>query len=97
MKRVSTPYYETRSRYCQGFTLVEMGVVIAVIGLIVGSVLAGNTLIQSARMRSQTTDIQTYITAVNQFQGKYGFLPGDFNDATTYFQEVVNGNGNRHC
>lgn len=61
----------------KGFTLVEMSIVLVIIGLIIGGVLSGQDLIKAATIRSQVTQITSFTTAVNTFQEKYGYLPGD--------------------
>lgn len=61
----------------QGFTLIEMSIVLVIIGLIIGGVLAGRELIHSAMLRKQITQIEQYNTAVNTFIGKYNTFPGD--------------------
>ncbi len=53
---------------------------LVIIGLIVGSVLVGQSLIQAAAVRAQISQIEKYQTAVNTFRGKYGYLPGDIKD-----------------
>jgi prepilin-type N-terminal cleavage/methylation domain-containing protein len=63
--------------YRQGFTLIELSIVLVIIGLIVGSVLAGQNLISAAAVRAQISQIERYNTAANTFRGKYGYLPGD--------------------
>jgi prepilin-type N-terminal cleavage/methylation domain-containing protein len=63
----------------QGFTLIEMSIVLVVIGLIVGGVLVGQDLIGAAYVRAQISQIEKYNTAVNTFYGKYQALPGDMN------------------
>jgi prepilin-type N-terminal cleavage/methylation domain-containing protein len=60
-----------------GFTLIELSIVLVVIGLIVGGVLAGQSLIAAAAVRAQITQIEKFNTAAATFQGKYGGLPGD--------------------
>ncbi|HEU5048425.1 MAG TPA: prepilin-type N-terminal cleavage/methylation domain-containing protein [Rickettsiales bacterium] len=60
-----------------GFTLIEVSIVLVVIGLLVGAVVAGRSLIDSAGERAQITQINKYQTAVHAFQLKYRYLPGD--------------------
>jgi prepilin-type N-terminal cleavage/methylation domain-containing protein len=65
-----------------GFTLIELSIVLVIIGLIVGSVLVGRSLIQAAGVRATITQIEKYNTAVNAFRTKYNNdLPGDMNAA----------------
>jgi prepilin-type N-terminal cleavage/methylation domain-containing protein len=63
-----------------GFTLIELSIVLVIIGLIVGGVLVGQDLIHAAAVRAQITQIEKFNSAVNTFQGKYGALPGDIKD-----------------
>ena len=60
-----------------GFTLIELSIVLVIIGLIVGGVLVGQDLINAAAIRAQISQIEKYQTAVHTFQNKYGYLPGD--------------------
>jgi prepilin-type N-terminal cleavage/methylation domain-containing protein len=64
-----------------GFTLIEMAVVLSIIGLIVGSVLIGKTIIHNGEMISIVTDMERYKKAVYTFKQKYNELPGDFSAA----------------
>lgn len=65
----------------QGFTLIEISIVLVIIGLLSGGVLAGRELIRSAQIRKQITELKSYDLAVNAFQLKYNCLPGDCNKA----------------
>lgn len=60
-----------------GFTLVELSIVLVIIGLAAASILIGRDLIATAALRAQISQIQKYNTAMNAFHAKYGFLPGD--------------------
>lgn len=68
-----------------GFTLVELSIVLVILGLLVGGVLAGQSLIHSAELRAQIRQIQEYELAVNSFKLKYLCLPGDCDNATKFF------------
>jgi prepilin-type N-terminal cleavage/methylation domain-containing protein len=64
----------------QGFTFIELSIVLTIVGLIVGGVLVGQSLLGAAAVRAQISQIEKYQAAVNTFKGKYGYLPGDIRD-----------------
>lgn len=68
-----------------GFTLIELSIVIVIIGLLIGGILAGQSLIRTAAVRSILADLDQYKSAVIQFKDQYGGLPGDLPDATDYW------------
>ncbi len=70
---------------CYGFTLVELSIVLVIIGLIVGGILFGKTLIQQAEIRSAISRLQTFETAYLTFQTKYNCIIGDCKNATDFF------------
>jgi len=65
----------------QGFTLIELSIVLTIIGLIVGGILKGQELINNARLKTQIAQIDTVKSAVLTFQDRFGYLPGDFPSA----------------
>lgn len=60
-----------------GFTLIELAIVLVIIGLIVGGVLTGRTLINNAEIRAQINQIEKLRLVTNSFKLKYNALPGD--------------------
>lgn len=60
-----------------GFTLIELSIVIVVIGLLVGAVLVGNDLIRASKMHAGIAQLKEYDLAFTAFREKYGCPPGD--------------------
>jgi prepilin-type N-terminal cleavage/methylation domain-containing protein len=78
-----------------GFTLVEISIVLVIIGLILGGVFKGQALIDSARVRSLSTEVSGIRTAWYSFQERYRSIPGDFSGAGTQIDSAaLPGNGN---
>ena len=69
----------------KAFSLVELSIVLVILGLLTGGILAGQNLIRASEIRSVSTSVNTYITAVHTFRDQYGALPGDMRDATRYW------------
>src|SRR3989304_8741409 len=74
-----------------GFTLVELAIVLVIIGLILGAVLKGQELINSARMKRLYNLEQEVNAAVNTYLDKYGKYPGDDNTMNARWA-ITNGN-----
>ena len=68
-----------------GFTLLELSIVMVIIGLIIGGITVGQDMIRSAELNSVVSNFQKYQTAVNAFKLKYSALPGDMDNASSYW------------
>jgi prepilin-type N-terminal cleavage/methylation domain-containing protein len=67
----------------QGFTLVEMAIVLVIIGLLLGGILKGQELITSARVRNiadQNSGVQA--GAYYGFIDRYRQVPGDWSQSS---------------
>lgn len=60
----------------KGFTLVELAIVLVVIGILLGLVLKGKSIIDAANSRAETTKLSRIKTAVQSYFTKYDRLPG---------------------
>jgi prepilin-type N-terminal cleavage/methylation domain-containing protein len=69
-----------------GFTLIEIAIVLVIIGLLLGGVLKGQELINSARVRSLNNNIDGITAAWFGFQDRYRLYPGDMPRATAVAQ-----------
>lgn len=66
-----------RSFAIRGFTLVELAIVLTIIGLLIGAVLKGQELIDTARVTSTISDVGAIRAAAAGFKDQYGYYPGD--------------------
>lgn len=71
--------------HSRAFSLVELSIVLVILGLLVGGILAGQSLIRAAELRSITNDFQRFVTATHAFRNKYHALPGDLSNATAFW------------
>lgn len=78
----------------RAFSLVELSIVLVILGLLIGGILAGQSLIQAAELRKASTDFTRYTTAIHSFRGKYMGLPGDITNATAFWGMAAGTAGN---
>lgn len=76
-----------------GFTLIEIAIVLVIIGLLLGGVMKGQTMVQNAKIKRMATDTQSVQSAINSYVDSYWQLPGDDSGAGTRFT-VAAGAGN---
>jgi len=60
-----------------GFTLVEIAIVLVIIGLLLGGVLKGQELINSAKVKNFANDFRNISSFVYAYQDRFRALPGD--------------------
>ena len=68
-----------------GFTLVELAIVLVIVGLLVGGVLTGQSLIEQSEINSTMNDITKMRNAIATFQQKYNETPGELQKAYAFF------------
>jgi prepilin-type N-terminal cleavage/methylation domain-containing protein len=68
----------------RGFTLIELAIVLVIIGLLLGGVLKGQELVNSAKVKNLATDFKNTQVFLYGYQDKYRALPGDDATAATH-------------
>ena len=76
-----------------GFTLLELSIVLVVISLITASIVVGRDLIRLAEIRQQIAQIESFNTVANTFRVKYNCLPGDCASAVELGFGAIGGPG----
>src|SRR3954451_15555926 len=77
-------------RQQSGFTLVEIAIVLVIIGLLLGGILKGQELINSAKVKNLANDFRTIPTYIYGYQDKFKALPGDDPSASTHVNTASN-------
>ncbi|MBL8642491.1 MAG: prepilin-type N-terminal cleavage/methylation domain-containing protein [Rhodospirillaceae bacterium] len=76
----------------RGFTLIEMSIVLIIIGLIIGGILKGQELIESARQKNYISQTDSVKAGVNSFIDRFRAFPGDYGSSAVC-AVCVSGNG----
>jgi prepilin-type N-terminal cleavage/methylation domain-containing protein len=79
-----------------GFTLLEMSVVVLVIALLTAGIISGKELIRQSQLRAILQEYDRYVQGVKEFRDKYQELPGDMPTAQTIWG-VDNDSGANPC
>jgi prepilin-type N-terminal cleavage/methylation domain-containing protein len=72
---------KTKSR---GFTLVEMAIVLVIIGLLMGGILKGQELINSAKVKTDANDFKVVTAAYYGYLDRFHAVAGDDSIASTH-------------
>ena len=72
-----------------GFTLIEIAIVLVIIGLLLGGVLKGQELINSAKVKNLSTDFRNIPVFIYSYQDKFRSLPGDDSLAASHVAGTV--------
>jgi prepilin-type N-terminal cleavage/methylation domain-containing protein len=77
--------YMPRRTAIRGFTLIELSIALVIIGLLTGGILVGQELIEQSKIRVIMNEKIKIESAVMAFRDKYGGVPGDLTNATTFW------------
>jgi prepilin-type N-terminal cleavage/methylation domain-containing protein len=79
-----------------GFTLIELAIVLVIIGLLLGGVLRGQELINSAKVKNMARDFQNIQVYIYGYQDKFKAIPGDDHSANAHVGAVNAANGTQN-
>jgi len=69
----------------RGFSLVEISIVLVIISLVIAGVIGGRSLIDNSKLQQVISDVNNFKIAVQQYENRFGYLPGDDPNAYNYF------------
>lgn len=76
-----------------GFSLVELSIVLIIVAFLIGGILMGKSMITAAELGNISSELQLWQSAAKTFKQKYSALPGDFSNATDYWSTTGEGDG----
>lgn len=79
------------------FSLIELSIVLVILGLLAGGILAGQSLIRAAELRSYASDIRRYNSSYITFRDKYMAIPGDMRNATSFWGVLAGTGSDSTC
>lgn len=81
-------------RNTDGFSLIEMAIVLLIVGIVAGGILKGQEMIEQAKLQATIQQVEQLKLAVTNFQGQFNALPGAFSQAKERLNDsLVNGAG----
>ncbi len=78
----------------KGFTLVEISIVLVIIGLLIGGVLKGQSIIRNAQTKRIVQSADELRAAIYTFYDRYGVFPGDESNTAIPLNDTHEGTTN---
>ncbi len=79
----------SKQRNQQGFTLVEMAVVLVIIGIILGAVIKGQDIVTNARAKKLASTVNSWVAFVYAYADRIGRFPGDITNRNGVIGDVA--------
>lgn len=70
-------------RASKGYTLLELGIAITIIGVTAGGIFVTQTLVRASHLNRLLSEYDSYVKAMSEFQDKFLAYPGDMNNAVS--------------
>lgn len=93
LKAIGQFFNTLRNQTYAAFSLIELGIVLLIIGVLAGAIFKGQELLQTAKITSVLDEVSQYKNAVLLYQSTYGEWPGDDNRASEHFHNAEDGDG----
>jgi len=77
------------NKHSNGFTLIELVTVLIIIALLIGAILKGKQLIDSAQEKQLENDFKNIPLMIYAYQGKYKAIPGEDGNAASRFSCIA--------
>lgn len=77
----------------QGFTLIEIAIVLVIIGVLLGGILKGQEMLSQSKIRAVEKELDGIAIAILGYQDRYKALPGDDLQADKRWSEATAGEG----
>jgi prepilin-type N-terminal cleavage/methylation domain-containing protein len=69
----------------QGFTLIELAIVVVVLGILITGIIGGRSLIESSKRQQQLVFFENVNRSALAFKLEYNAIPGDMKNAWDYW------------
>jgi len=79
----------------KGFTFLELAITLIIMGLLVAAVTVGKDIIIQAKVKNSIEQLNELQNSIRAFRLAYDALPGDINNATNFWENTTNGNGDQ--
>jgi len=77
----------------QGFTLIEIAIVLVIIGVLLGGILKGQEMLTQGKIRAIEKELDGVAVAILGYRDRYKALPGDDSSAKGRWADATDGTG----
>lgn len=77
----------------QGFTLIEIAIVLVIVGILLGGVLKGQEMLTQGKIRAIEKELDSVAVAILGYRDRYKALPGDDSTVEQRWSGAIAGSG----